>query len=202
MKRKRKSPRRHAVKSHIREGYRVSSYTRGKGTGSSPFTSRRKLDKPRSFTVNFTYSNRIGDGESVVVIARNYGDALDEAYEERHDSREPIEIELVDPDIGKALKILAREGGNAVKIGAKYAYAAGKTVGKEAVHAVAESYRRARIRRLIEECYNPDRVKRAMARSELKARYPEIYEMCDFSKGKVSTPAMKQRWVRRTKAYY
>ena len=139
-----------------------------------------------------------------MVIARNYGDALDEAYEERRDSREPIEIELVDPDIGKALKILAREGGNAVKIGAKYAYAAGKTVGKEAVHAVAESYRRLRIRRLINDSYSPDRVKRAMARSELKTRYPEIYAMCDFSKGKVSTPtpAKKQAWVKRTKAYY
>ena len=80
-----------------------------------------------------------------MVIARNYGDALDEAYEEKTDPREPIEIELVDLSVGKALKILAREGGKAVKLDAKYAYAAGKTVTKEATHAVAESHRRTRI---------------------------------------------------------
>ena len=205
VKRKRKSPRRHAVKSHVRAGYSVSNYVRGKGTRTLPtLTHRRKIegDRPKPFTCNFKYSNKPGDEESVVVISTSYDKALKEAFEEKTDPREPIEIEIVDPSIGKALRILARGAGQAVKLGAKYTYVAGKTVAKEAAFAIARAYRSQKLRRLIEECYSPDRATRAMARADLKTRYPEIYNACDFSKEKVSTPAKKQKWVRRTKAYY
>lgn len=80
------------------------------------------------------------------------------------------------------LKIMARGVGKAVKLGAKYSYITGKTVGKEAAHAVAKSYRELRLRRLIDEAYATDRVTRIMARGKLRQRYPEIYAICDFSK--------------------
>jgi len=75
------------------------------------------------------------------VIARDYQSALDESFEEKHDTREPIEVEIIDPDLGKALRILARGAGKAVALGAKYTYVAGKTVAKEAAFAIARAYR-------------------------------------------------------------
>jgi len=202
MKRKRKSPVRHHVRSHIRNRSRVTSYARGRGTATALITKRRVVGKPKSFTVNFKYSNRKGDGESVVVIATSYDKALDEAFEEKTDQRQPIEIEIIDPNIGKALRILAKGAGKAVTLGAKYTYVAGKTVAKEAAFAIARAYRSQKLRRLIEECYSPDQATKAMARAKLRTQYPEIYSVCDFSKERISAPATKQKWVRRTKAYY
>lgn len=206
MKHKRKSPIRHTVHSHIRLGKRVKNYTRGKGTRTlPPFISRRKLiktDKPKSFTINFQYSNKKGDGESVVVIARNYVDALDEAYEEKTDTRIPISVEVIDPDIGRALRVLGREAKAVGEAGLKYGWRTTKALTAEVTHAIANSYREMRVRRLIDECYSPDRVTRIRSRAKLKLRYPEIYSVCDFSKERISSPAMKQKWVRRTKAYY
>lgn len=203
VKRKRKSPIRHSVKSHVRDNKRISSYVRGKGVRTLPsLTSRRKLDKPKSFTINFQYSKKKGDGESVVVIARNYVDALDEAYEEKTDSRIPISVEIIDPNIGRALRILGREAKAVGEAGLKYGWRTTKALTAEVTHAIAKSYRELRLRRLIDEAYSTDRVTRIRARAKLKLRYPEIYSVCDFSKERVSSPAKKQKWVRRTKAYY
>ena len=188
----RKSPIRHTVHNHTRRGRNVSSYTRGEGSRIQPtFIQKRRVLKkigPKSFTINFKYSNKPNDGESVVVIAPTYEKALDEAFEEKVDSRYPIEVEVIDPDIGKALKILARGVGKAVKLGAKYSYITGKTVTKEAAHAIAKSYREMRVRRLIDECYSVDRRIRIQARAKLKQRYPEIYSICNFSREKVRLP--------------
>ena len=218
MKRKRKSPIRHTVHSHIRLGKRVNNYTRGKGSRTIPtFTSRRKLIKtgePKPYTINFVYSRRKGDGESVVVISTSYEKALKEGNEERvQKHRTPVEVEIIDPNLGRmlhivaegaktAVKVGAKEAGKLTKLGIKYGYAGAKVLGKEAAFAVARAYRSQKLRRLIEECYSPDRATRAMARAKLKEQYPTIYSVCDFSKGKVSSPEMKQKWVRRTKAYY
>ena len=85
----RKSPIRHTVKSHTRQGHGVNTYARGKGTTRTlpPFTRRRVLpkEKPKSYTINFKYSNKQGDGESLIVIANDYQKALDEAFEEKKD---------------------------------------------------------------------------------------------------------------------
>lgn len=181
----RKPPIRHTVKSHTRQGHRVNTHARGKGTRTiSPFTRRRVLtkEKPKSYTINFKYSNKQGDGESVIVIANDYQKALDEAFEEKKDPRKPISVEVIDPSLGSMLKIMARGAGKAVKLGAKYSYITGKTVGKEAAHAVAKSYRELRLRRLIDEAYSPDKVRRVIARAKLKQRYPEIYKICHFSR--------------------
>ncbi|MDH5783034.1 MAG: hypothetical protein OEZ35_05155 [Candidatus Bathyarchaeota archaeon] len=57
-------------------------------------------------------------------------------------------------------------------------------LGKEAALAVAKSYRELKLKRLIEDCYSPDRVTRIIARAKLKKRYPEVYKICDFSREK------------------
>ena len=188
--RHRKSPICHTVKEHTRQGNRVHPYVRGQGKAQQPsFTQRRVLKKesPKSYTINFKYSNKPNDGESVVVIARTYQDALDEAWEEKTDARNPISVEVVDPDIGRALKILGRGVAKAVLLGAKYTYVTGKTVTREAAHAIARSYREMRVRRLIDEAYSTDRRIRILSRAKLKQRYPEIYSICDFSREKVRT---------------
>jgi len=196
VKRKRKSPRKHSVKSHVRSGYRVSNYTRGKGIGTVPsLTRRRKIEdnKPKPFTCNFKYSDKPGDGESVIVISTSYEKALKEAFQEKTDPREPIEVEVIDPDIGRMLRIVAegaktavkvgaKEAGKLTKLGIKYGYAGAKVLGKEAAFAIARAYRSQKLRRLIEECYSPDRATRAMARAKLRTQYPEIYSACDFSR--------------------
>ena len=216
MKHKRKSPRKHTVKSHVRSGYRVSNYVRGQGSiSTATLTRRRKIEdnKPKPFTCNFKYSNKLGDGESVVVISTSYDKALKEAFQEKTDLRQPIEVEVIDPDIGRMLRIVAegaktavkvgaKEAGKLTKLGIKYGYAGAKVLGKEAAFAIARAYRSQKLRRLIEECYSPDRATRAMARARLKEQYPTIYSVCDFSKERVSSPARKQTWVRRSKAYY
>ena len=218
VKHKRKSPRRHSVKSHVRSGYRVSSYVRGQGK-TIPTLTRRKIIKtgePKPYTINFVYSRRKGDGESVIVISTSYEKALKEANEERvQKHRTPVEVEIIDPNIGRmlhivaegaktAVKIGAREAGKLTKLGIKYGYAGAKVLGKEAAYAIARAYRSQKLRRLIEECYSPDRATRAMARAKLRTQYPEIYSACDFSREKVSpsTIGRRQTWVRRTKAYY
>ena len=140
----------------------------------------------------YVKSSKSGDGDSVVVISTSYEKALDEAKEERRDTREPISIEIVDPDFERVLRIIvkgaktavkigARETGKLTKLGIKYGYAGAKVLGKEAAHAVAKSYREMRVRRLIDEAYSLDRNTRILARAQLKTRYPEIYAICDFS---------------------
>jgi len=177
----------------MRRGYRVSDYVRGKGTRTIPTLTRRrkiiKTDESKAYTCNFKYSEKKGDGESVVVIATSYEKALDEAFEERVDTREPIEVEVIHPDIGRMLRILGkgakvvgREAVELSKLGIKYGYAGAKVLGKEAAFAIARAYRSQKLRRLIEESYSPDRATRAMARAKLKTQYPEIYSVCDFSK--------------------
>ena len=176
---------------------------RGKGTiSTATFTSRRRIDKPKSFTVNFTYSNKKGDGETVVVISTDYFKALDEAYEEKTDPRIPISVEVIDPDLRRALRVLAKEAKAVGEAGLKYGWRTTKALTAEATHAIAKSYRELRLRRLIDEAYSTDKVTRIRARAKLKLRYPEIYSVCDFSKERITSPATKQKWVRRTKAYY
>jgi len=87
----------------------------------------------KAFTINFKYSNKKDDGESVIVFADTYKKALDEGFEERVDKhRVPLEVEIIDPLLGAALSIVARAGRGvgslafrgviaAAKLGATYA---------------------------------------------------------------------------------
>ena len=184
--RHRKSPIRHQVKGHTREGHRVRSFVRGKGSRQvkPTFTTKRSLGKPgkaKSFTVNFKYSNRKGDGESLIVISTDFHKALDEAFEEKKDRREPIEVEVLDPNLGRVLRTIGRGAAKAAYLGTKYTIKGVKALGKEAGEELAKLYRDYRVKKLVETCYDPSRVRRTMARSKLKRLYPEIYSVCDFS---------------------
>jgi len=134
--------------------------------------------------VNFKYSDKPRDGESVIVIATDYHKALDEAFEERVDTREPIEVEVIHPDIGRMLKAVATGAGKLTKLGIKYSYKGAKVLGYEAARAVAIKYGKLKVKRLIEDAYSPDRPTRVFARAKLRTKYPEIYAVCDFSKEK------------------
>ena len=99
------------------------------------------------------YSRRKGDGESVIVISTSYEKALKEANEERvQKHRTPVEVEIIDPNLGRmlhivaegaktAVKVGAKEAGKLTKLGIKYGYAGAKVLGKEAAFAIARAYR-------------------------------------------------------------
>lgn len=223
----RKSPHKHTVSGHKRRGKWVQPFDRGRGT--RPLKVRRsrvvggKGDLPTNelaFTVNFKYSDKPGDGESVIVIADAPGDKLDaktyrrvlgEAFEEKVDTREPIEVDMIDPSlgavlsfIGKAAKKAGAFGLKAIKkgaeVGAKYgirAVKAGTRLGAKGARAAARGVKvgltessklalyeieRARTRMLIRQCYSEDPIERRSARIALKRLFPDIYDICDFSR--------------------
>jgi len=214
----RRSPVKHGVSGYTRkDGTKISGHTRGSGTR----TKRSRVvgrvvddDTPigvHAFTTNFTYSDKPGDGESVITISNNYPDAIDEAWEERMDPRIPIAVETIDPDIGAALKWVGKRVRSAVKwgkpriveatkLGARYAVRAtmttGKTIGrvakataisgvegaKELGRLTAFGVQKELIHNLLKLCYQKDKAKRIAARIALRDRYPEVYDMCDFSR--------------------
>ncbi len=197
---KRRSPIYHPVKTHMRNGIQIRQFWRGQGTA-KPTKSRvvgAKDDSvsigPHAWVVNFTYGP--DDGESVIAFSDSYEGASDEAWEERKDNRIPISVEIIDPDIGSALKWMgsrAKAGyefgkpkiSKATKLGAKYAVRVGKagvSTGKETFKLATFGAHQKFVEALIRKCYQKDRVKRLAARQALKKTYPEIYALCDFSK--------------------
>ena len=215
--RTRRSPIEHDVGGYTRLGVRVSGYKRGSGKGTprrSRMVGNPKEDStsigPHAFTFNFEYGP--GDGESVIVFSDNYQDASDEAWEERKDTRVPISVEAIDPDIGAALKWMGKKAMagyaygkpkimKATHLGAKYAirgakagirggksvartgYGATKTAVKGSAKLLAFGAQSKLIENLLRLCYQEDIAKRTAARAALKSRYPSVYEMCDFSPG-------------------
>jgi len=178
---KRKSPIRHKVRSYIRKGKRVRSYVRGKGSKTKT-SAKKKIGKtlvrPKAFTVNFKYSNRKGDGESVIVIARNYNEALKEGFEEKVDTRKPIEVEVIDPTLGQALRFIGGKLKSASKLSAKYSVKGLKFIGKQTkIHA-----RDYMIKHYIRNAYSPDRTVRTFARYKLRHDYPEVWNVMDISR--------------------
>ena len=99
---KRKSPVKHKVKSHVREGKRVNSYVRGHGTQSKPYTKKRLVRHDGSsrktmedYKIIFYYSNK--RKETVLVAARDSDDALNIALKRRKmKSLKPIKIMVID----------------------------------------------------------------------------------------------------------
>ena len=138
-----KSPVRHSVRAHVRDGKRIGSYMRGHGSPSnierrsSRFKRLSELTggEPKPFTVNFKYSKKKGDGESVIVISRSYQKALDEAYEEKKDQRNPISVEIVDPDFGRIFKAIGSGLSKVTKVGAQYAIKGGHIAKQAAIRA-------------------------------------------------------------------
>lgn len=223
------SPVKHTVKPHTREdGTKIRGYTRGKGI--KPQTSQRSrvvsgrgVDDdtsigPHAFTVNFTYSDKPGDGESVIVISDNFQDATDEAWEERMDSRMPISVETIDPDIGAALKWMGKQVRSAIEYGKPKLARAAELGGKYAVRATmatgstmlkvakagaggavtlgrltAFGMQKELIQSLLKLCYQADRAKSMAARLALKRQFPDVYAACDFSSEGRGIPRLSVR---------
>lgn len=131
--------------------------------------------------MNFKYSNRKGDGESVLVVAKDYKSALAEALEEKHDPREPVEVEIIDPHLGRVLRTIGRGAVKAAKLGARYTIRGVTTLGRIAAEEMARAYKQFKVEQLVRKCYSPNRIERTKARYKLSVEYPEIYRVCDFS---------------------
>lgn len=213
----RRKPVKHTVHAHTRRGKRVKAFQRGSGTKSRVHRRSRVVGKPfdedtkmkeLGFTVDFTYESP--PHESVIVIADSYQAALEEAFDERVDTRAPIEVNVIDPDLDQILKFVgegAKKAGayglkgikKAGKVGAKYSIRgvkAGTRLGAEGARAVARGVKvgltessklllyeaeRAKVRLLLKKCYSKDRIERLSARAALKKFFPDIYDICSFS---------------------
>jgi hypothetical protein len=141
---------------------------------SAPRAPKAKVE-PKAYTVNFKYSEKKGDGESVVVIARDYPHAVEEAIEEKVDPRHPVELEVIDPTIGQVLKVIGKGVKKATEVGAKYAF-------KGAKKAVKMAGSNAYIMFLIRQSYSRDVGMRTLARSKLRKNYPDVYNVMDWSR--------------------
>lgn len=218
----RRSPVKHGVSGYTRkDGTKVGGHTRGFGTGPRKPQRSRVVGKPEEdikihgYVVNFKYSDRPGDGESVLAISdqkretimEDYKEIIDEAWEERVDTRVPISVEIVDPSLGEIIKIMSEKVKDTIKwgapkvkkavgIGAKYGIKATMIAGstakkvaragydttKELARLTAFEVQKELIHNLLKLCYQKDKAKRIAARAALKTRYPEIYDMTDFSR--------------------
>jgi hypothetical protein len=181
------------------------------------FDDNTKFPSPEAFTVNFIYSKKSRShpaiGESVVVIAESYDKAMEEAFDMRaQKTRTPIEVELVDPNIGSAISWLGGKIKSAAGVGARFAVKAGRVGAGTAVNlgrkagesvknpesgfrqfvakraeeghkAISSKVYEAKVRYLIKDAYSPDPVKRNSARASLRQHYPDIYDSMDFSRG-------------------
>jgi len=211
----RRSPVRHPVSGYTtKRGRKVPNYHRGSGKATrrpSKVVGRKNLtfDEPHGFTINYQYSKKPGDGESVYVIAMDYPSAQDEGEEERVDSRVPISIDIIDPSIGEMLKVVgskvkgtlkwgAPKLMKAGKAGARYAVKATmisartlKNAGQSLAHVAKETGRLAvyevekkSIEKLVNQCYKGTKAQRIAARISLKNNYPEVFDLCSFSREK------------------
>ncbi len=233
----RKRPMKHIVHTHTRRGKRVESFTRGSGIKNQSQRSSRVVGKPfdedtkmgeLGFTVDFTYGP--DDGESVVVIADSYQAALEEAFDERVDTRMPIEVNVIDPDLNTILKFVGESAKKAGayglktitktgKVGAKYAVRgvkAGTRLGVKGAKAVARGVKvgltesskmalyeieRSKVRRLIKQAYSKDPIERKTARIAIKRVYPDVYDICSFSTDRRSLRRKAPEVIRLPKKY-
>ena len=174
MKRKRKSPIRHSVKAHVREGYRVSNYVRGKGSRvEQTFTSRRKIlktDEARHYVVLFKYGD--GTSEELKTIARSPMEAVLEADELRVSSLRPTQV-IVKNQVGKILKKLGKEALKALRWTIIQTWKAGR----EASIALARYVDDKKAERLIREAYSKDPGVAISAKVKLKRSHPVYYEL-------------------------
>ena len=177
---KRKSPIKHKVKSHTRDGKKVKSYNRGSGLR---WKLRKpkigKANKPKGYTVKLRYSKRPHDLETVKVIAKSYMRALDEALEERLDERKPIEVHLIDPTIGE---VLSWAGDRALRYGKTATKAIAKGAYDSAKRSVESSVSDWKARSLINDAYSDNKGRATLARAKLRRDYPHVWDIMDISK--------------------
>ena len=177
---KRKTPVKHQVKSHTKKGKKVDPYLRGSGVKTQSRLAKPIVGKlkPKGYTVNFKYSDKKGDAETVKVISTSYRKALDEAFEEKLDPRLPVEIVIIDPSIGEILRWAGsralKYGKSATKKIAKGAYDSAK---RSALSRVDDF----KARQLIEDAYSSYKGRAMLARGKLKRDYPHVWDIMDLS---------------------
>ena len=193
----RKTPTLHRVKSHTRNGKTVVPYVRGSGHRNPLKISNPSVLKPKGYTVILTYSDKKGDKETVKVIATSYQRAIDEAFEEKVDKREPIEITVIDPSIGE---IMSWAGKRAVALG-KGAGSRVLDFGRDVVEASLETTAKTKpgfmgamakkslahrhdrnVERLVKQSYSKDRATKAIARAKLKREHSDVWDVMDISR--------------------
>lgn len=167
---KRKSPRIHRVKSHIRKNKHVDSYIRGVKK-QNIHLSKPTIAKPKGYAVTLKYSAKPDDKEKVDVIAINYHRAIDEAFEEKKDKRMPIEIIVVDPSLGE---VIHWAGSHALKYG--------KLAAQKAYRTAKSGLYNYETKKLVEQAYSDNRTVRAIARAKLRGKYPEVWDVMDISR--------------------
>jgi hypothetical protein len=102
MRKKRKSPVRHRVKTHTRQGKRINSFMRGHGKKTSPYSKKKLLKHEGStrktmedYKITFFYSK--GRKETLPVAARDADDALNVALKNRkYKNLKPLRIDIKD----------------------------------------------------------------------------------------------------------
>jgi len=173
----RKTPQKHIVKSHNRKNgkTRVKSYIRGRSIKTITNLSRPTIKKPKGYTITLTYSNKTKDKETQKVIATSYTRAIDEAFENKHDPRLPIEISVIDPSLGE---IIHWAGEHAKK----YGEIAIKKAGAIVVDEAKKQYSDHKARQLIEQSYSNNRGIRILARAKLRQEYPHVWRTMDISR--------------------
>ena len=113
-------------------------------------------------------------------------EVLDEAFENRHDPRIPIEVIVVDPSIGEIIHWAgehARKYGEiAAKKSIEYGTKAAAAGASYAISKAKESANDYQTKRLIDQAYSPYHGIRTLARAKLQRDHPEIWRAMDLSR--------------------
>lgn len=132
-------------------------------------------EKPKGWSITFDYGK--GSEETVQVVARDSDDALNQALKVRNSNLKPKRILIVDPTlgqvvsaIGKGAMKLARGTGKGVKKGL---YVAGRTYATYG--ELKREYRIGKVTTLVRDAFSENPARRAVARAQLRERYPEVY---------------------------
>lgn len=148
----------------------------------TPKPARATETTPKSFVINLRYSKKKDDGESLTLIAKDYKSALDEAFEEKVDKRQPIEVTIIDPNLGEILQFIKTGVSTATKLGAEFVIKGGHIAKQQTMAYVDRTWESAKVKKLIKQCYSSDLSVRAYARHQLKTEFSDIYDICDFSR--------------------
>jgi hypothetical protein len=197
----RKHPITHRVKSHNRDGKKVSTYVRGSRRLNPLRLANPTLTTPKGYTVKLRYSAEPHDLETIKVIATSYTRAIDEALEEKQDKRTPIEILVIDPSIGEIIHWAGHNTLELGKIAGKTALNTAKTgyrdltdVALEHTAATNTGFTGALAKRqlehrntkkeevLVRQAYGKDKAKSAIARAQLRKYHPEVWNVMDLSR--------------------
>jgi hypothetical protein len=107
-KKRRKSPRRHRVKTHIRDGHRVRAHYRGHSTPTGQTKRKIKKRELRHYTVELTYAD--GKKEIDHNLAYSVTEALTDArLHRKRKSARVVEAKIKNSEVVKDIKTVMEE---------------------------------------------------------------------------------------------